>query len=58
MDSSSREKIEKRAYELFVQRGGAHGFAMEDWLNAEKEILGAAQTRPKKTIRKRARKSA
>lgn len=35
-----KEMIEKRAYELFIKRGGVHGYAMEDWQQAEKEILG------------------
>lgn len=36
--ASMREMIEKRAYELFLERGGVHGYHMEDWLQAEKEI--------------------
>ena len=31
--------IAKRAYQLFEQRGCAHGFALEDWIAAEKEFL-------------------
>ncbi len=31
--------IAKRAYELYVERGYRHGCAMEDWLDAEREIL-------------------
>jgi hypothetical protein len=31
--------IAKRAYQLFEQRGCAHGFALEDWITAEKECL-------------------
>jgi Protein of unknown function (DUF2934) len=31
--------IAKRAYQLFEQRGCAHGFDMEDWIAAEKEFL-------------------
>jgi hypothetical protein len=33
-----RELIEVRAYELFVQRGYAHGHQEEDWLAAEREL--------------------
>jgi Protein of unknown function (DUF2934) len=29
----------KRTYQLFERRGCAHGFALEDWTNAEKELL-------------------
>ena len=34
------ELIRQRAYELFEQRGGQHGFDIEDWCRAEAEILG------------------
>jgi len=44
MTSASREKIEKRAYELYLKRGGAHGYDVADWLKAEKEILGNGQS--------------
>lgn len=30
--------IEKRAYELYLQRGATDGNDLEDWLIAEKEI--------------------
>ena len=33
------EKVRQRAYELFQQRGCEDGHAMEDWLQAEAEIL-------------------
>jgi hypothetical protein len=36
---SIRELIEKRAYELFVARGGEHGYAYQDWLQAEKDVM-------------------
>jgi hypothetical protein len=32
------ERISKRAHELYVARGGTHGRALEDWLQAEREI--------------------
>ena len=31
--------IAKRAHRLFEQRGCTHGFALEDWITAEKEFL-------------------
>src|ERR1700758_4392422 len=31
--------IAKRAYELFKRRGCAHGFDLEDWITAERELL-------------------
>lgn len=31
--------IAQRAYELYEQRGHAHGHDLEDWLEAEQQIL-------------------
>jgi len=33
------ERIAIRAYELYAQRGWREGGALEDWLDAEREIL-------------------
>lgn len=35
-----RARIERRAYELYVKRGCREGCALEDWLDAEREMLG------------------
>ncbi len=32
-------RIADRAYELYQHRGGHHGQDLEDWLNAEREVL-------------------
>lgn len=32
-------RIAKRAYELYTVRGYHHGSALDDWLEAEREIL-------------------
>jgi hypothetical protein len=32
--------IATRAYELYVQRGCREGYAVDDWLDAEREIVG------------------
>ena len=37
-----RERVEQRAYELYEQRGCVDGFATQDWLQAEREIVGPA----------------
>jgi hypothetical protein len=42
MNETLRKKVEERAYELFVKRGGAHGYHMEDWTRAEKELTAEA----------------
>ena len=38
--SNAEEKIRLRAYELYEQRGMIDGHALDDWLQAEGEILG------------------
>ena len=34
-----RRKVEQRAYELYLSRGGQHGSDWEDWLAAERELV-------------------
>src|ERR1035441_6613142 len=34
----SREKIEQVAYQSWIQRGYQHGYALEDWIKAEREL--------------------
>lgn len=34
-----QERITKRAYELYLQRGCREGCALADWVDAEREIL-------------------
>lgn len=36
----SPEDIQKKAYELFRQRGGSHGSDWSDWFEAEKLLMG------------------
>src|ERR1035437_7797886 len=38
----SREKIEQVAYQIWVLRGCQHGYALEDWIRAERELLERA----------------
>ena len=35
----TRAMISTRAYEIYHQRGGEHGRDLEDWLQAENEVL-------------------
>ncbi len=35
------EEIAKRSYELYLERGGEHGHAEEDWARAEAELLSS-----------------
>ena len=39
-DGAAREAIARRAYEIYSARGGTHGYDIEDWLQAERELLG------------------
>jgi Protein of unknown function (DUF2934) len=32
------EDIRRLAYELYLSRGGAHGFEVDDWLRAERQL--------------------
>jgi Protein of unknown function (DUF2934) len=34
-----KERIACRAYESFVERGSVHGHELDDWLNAERELI-------------------
>jgi len=38
---SLEERIRRRAYELYVQRGDQSGSELDDWLQAEEEIRSA-----------------
>ena len=40
------EAIALRAFELFLARGGEHGHDLEDWLQAEREVMKAATSLP------------
>jgi Protein of unknown function (DUF2934) len=35
-----RDRIAARAYELYMERGGGDGRALDDWLSAEHELCG------------------
>ena len=35
----TREEIELRAYQIYAERDGAHGQDVEDWLQAERELV-------------------
>ena len=39
-----REQIQKRAYELYMQRGATPGHELEDWIKAESDILSESPT--------------
>jgi hypothetical protein len=46
-DEPRMNRIARRAHEIYEARGGEHGKAMEDWLQAEREVdaaMDAART--------------
>ena len=47
-----REKIALRAYELYQDRGGQNGRDLDDWLQAETEVLSEAEQQDKLSGRK------
>jgi hypothetical protein len=49
--SDIEERIRRRAYELYEQRGRRDGFALDDWLQAEAEVLGARRQPNVKAVR-------
>ena len=45
------EQIQLRAYEIFLERSGAPGSEVEDWLQAERELVAVGSAKPRKTAR-------
>jgi hypothetical protein len=47
-DHPTHEEIAVRAYQIYVERGEAHGQDVDDWLQAERELITTnADTRRK-----------
>ena len=44
---ASPAEIAQRAYEIFVAGGRAHGYDLEDWLQAEQELRRTAAANEK-----------
>lgn len=44
MDEDRRAAIERRAYEIYLNRNGTPGDAVADWLQAEHEVRGDEPT--------------
>ncbi len=43
-----KRQIEERAYQLFLERGGEHGYQLNDWLRAEAEFLARKPARTRR----------
>ena len=41
LNEPAREEIERRAYELYLERGEVPGLDQDDWLQAERELKEA-----------------
>jgi hypothetical protein len=53
------DDVARRAYDLFVSRGGQHGHDVEDWLEAERQVVSAHARAPRQiTSAPRATKTA
>ena len=46
---SPEQKIALRAYEIYLERNGAPGNPLEDWVRAERELLQKSRKTVKKT---------
>ena len=45
------EQIQLRAYEIYLERGGAPGNPLDDWIRAERELMEGAGTTARKLRR-------
>jgi DUF2934 family protein len=43
-DAQAQDRIALRAYALYEQRGRQEGQALEDWVNAERQLASASST--------------
>jgi Protein of unknown function (DUF2934) len=49
--SDIENRIRDRAYQLYEQRGSVDGFALDDWFQAEAEVLRAQKQRKVKSAK-------
>ena len=49
--SDIENRIRDRAYQLYEQRGSVDGFALDDWLQADAEVLRAQKQRKVKSAK-------
>lgn len=54
-EQAHRERIAKKAYELYEKRGPSDGCDVEDWLEAERLIL--EQLEDQRSVKRRSRKN-
>ena len=51
-DEALRQRIAEKAYELYQRRGFTHGCDLDDWLEAERQVLSESQGSPKRPRKK------
>ena len=44
--AGSEQKIRRRAYEIYLERGAQPGHELEDWLQAERELTAIQSNSP------------
>jgi hypothetical protein len=49
--SDIENRIRDRTYQLYEQRGSVDGFALDDWLQADAEVLRAQKQRKVKSAK-------
>jgi hypothetical protein len=54
----TKEQIERRAYDLYLERGGEHGNDLKDWFAAERELTEMSQPAASSVQKARAAASA
>lgn len=47
---SVKELIEKRAYHLFLERGAVEGYHIQDWIQAEQEVMTKMEKKSASTV--------
>ena len=52
MKKDLKERIEERAYEIFLKNETKNGYPINDWLKAEKEIMKEEKKKQKKKSKK------
>lgn len=51
-------EVARRAYELFLARGAEHGHALQDWLEAERQLTATTERSSKRLAATSRRRSA
>lgn len=51
-DEVLRQRIAEKAYELYHKRGESHGQDLDDWLEAERLVLGEIKSQTYSTANK------